>query len=60
MIKNLTSILDFGSSRITLLSGVGDVNGSFNLLASVEIEYEGFSRGEFLDSNNLIKSQEGL
>ncbi|MBQ7351671.1 MAG: rod shape-determining protein [Clostridia bacterium] len=53
MIKNLTSILDFGSSRITVLSGVGDVNNSFNLLASVEIEYEGFSRGEFLDSNNL-------
>jgi cell division protein FtsA len=45
--------LDFGSSKITILSGVGDVNNSFRLLASVDSDYEGFSRGEFLDSNNL-------
>ena len=53
MIKNLISILDFGSSRITILCGVGDVNNSFRLLASVDTEYEGFSKGEFIDSNNL-------
>ena len=53
MIKNLTSILDFGSSKITILVGVGDVNKSFRLLASVDYDYDGFSRGEFIDSNGL-------
>lgn len=53
MIKNLTSIIDFGSSKITILAGVGDVNKSFKLLASVDSEYAGFSRGEFIDPNNL-------
>jgi len=53
MIKNLISILDFGSSKITILSGVGDVNNSFRLLASVDAEYDGFSKGEFIDTNNL-------
>lgn len=53
MIKNLTTVIDFGSSKITILAGVGDVNKSFKLLASVDSEYEGFSRGEFIDPNNL-------
>lgn len=53
MIKNLTHVLDFGSSRITILSGVGEVNKSFRLIASVDLEYEGFAKGEFVDSNNL-------
>lgn len=53
MIKNVTSILDFGSSKITILVGVGDVNKSFRLLSSVDADYDGFARGEFLDSNNL-------
>lgn len=53
MIKNLTSILDFGSSKITILVGVGDVNKSFRLLASADYEYDGFVKGEFVDPNNL-------
>lgn len=53
MIKDLTTILDFGSSKITILAGVGDVNKSFRLLASVDSEYEGFSKGEFVEPNNL-------
>ena len=53
MMKNMTSVLDFGSSKITILVGTGDVNKSFKLLASVDKDYEGFSRGEFVDSNTL-------
>ena len=48
MIKNLTSIIDFGSSKITVLSGVGDVNKSVKLMASVDVDYAGFAKGEFL------------
>ena len=51
--KNVTSILDFGSSMITLLVGVEDVNNSFRLLSSIECDYEGFAKGEFVDPNNL-------
>lgn len=53
MIKNMVTVLDFGSSKITMLVGVGDVNRSFRLLASADCEYEGFANGEFIDSNNL-------
>ena len=53
MTKNLTTIIDFGSSKITILAGVGDVNKSFRLLSSVDSDYAGFSRGEFLDPNSL-------
>lgn len=53
MIKNMVSVMDFGSSKITMLVGVGDVNRSFRLLASADCEYEGFANGEFIDSNNL-------
>ena len=51
--KNVTSILDFGSSMITLLVGVEDVNKSFRLLSSIDCDYEGFAKGEFADPNNL-------
>ena len=61
MIKNLVSIIDFGSSKITVLAGVGDVNGSFKLLASADSEYDGFSKGEFLNPNELQSAiAEGL
>lgn len=53
MIKNLTSIIDFGSSKITVLSGVGDVNKSVKLMASVDVDYAGFAKGEFLEPNEL-------
>ncbi len=53
MARNVTSILDFGSSRITLLVGEEDVNKSFRLLTSIDNDYEGFSKGEFVDPNNL-------
>lgn len=51
--RNVTSILDFGSSRITLLVGTEEVNKSFRLLSSIDYDYEGFAKGEFADPNNL-------
>lgn len=53
MFKDLITVLDFGSSRITALVGVQEVNKSFRLLASAEGEYSGFANGEFVDSNEL-------
>ena len=53
MFKDLVTVLDFGSSKVTALAGVGDVNKSFRLVANAECDYEGFSNGEFFDTNNL-------
>jgi cell division protein FtsA len=53
MLKDIVSVLDFGSSKITILTGIKEVNNSFKLLASCDCEYEGFSNGEFVDTNNL-------
>lgn len=53
MSKDVVSVLDFGSSKITILTGVKEVNNSFKLLASCDCEYDGFTNGEFVDSNAL-------
>ena len=53
MFKEMVTVLDFGSSRITALVGMKDVNKSFKLLASSESEYDGYANGEFVDANNL-------
>ena len=53
MLKEVMSVLDFGSSKITVLSGIKEVNNSFKLMASCDCEYEGFANGEFVDPNNL-------
>lgn len=51
--KDIVSVMDFGSSRITVLTGMKDVNNSFRLLSSVDLEYDGFANGEFSEPNNL-------
>ena len=51
--KDMVSVIDFGSSRITLLTGIKEVNKSFKLLSSVDLEYDGFANGEFVEPNNL-------
>lgn len=53
MLKDIVTVLDFGSSRITALAGVKEVNKGFKLLASSDSEYSGFTNGEFIDSNEL-------
>lgn len=53
MFKDIITVLDFGSSRITALAGVKEVNKGFKLLASSDSEYSGFANGEFIDSNEL-------
>ena len=52
-IKNMVTAIDFGSSRITVLAGIKEVNKSFRLLASADSEYDGFANGEFIDPNSL-------
>lgn len=56
MIKDIVSVLDFGSSKITVLIGVKEVNNTFKLLASADSDYAGFANGEFVDPNNLTSA----
>ena len=51
--KDIVSVMDFGSSKITLLTAKCEVNNSFKLMSSVDIDYEGFGSGEFIEPNNL-------
>ena len=53
MARNLGAVLDFGSSKLTLLVGEKTVNNNFNILASSDLEYAGFMDGEFLEPNQL-------
>ncbi len=53
MLKDIVSVIDFGSSKITILTGIGEVNKSFKLLATADCDYEGFANGEFVEPNNL-------
>ncbi len=53
--KNV-AVLDFGSSKITLIVGHKGVNNSFKIVASSEGDYAGFMAGEFLEPNLLSES----
>ncbi|MBE5738185.1 MAG: hypothetical protein E7354_00405 [Clostridiales bacterium] len=53
MYKDMVSVMDFGSSKVTVLVGQREVNKSIRLLASAESEYEGYSGGEFIGVSSL-------
>lgn len=51
-LKNNVAVLDFGSSKITLVVG-NKIDGHLNIIASGESDYAGFMEGEFLQPNLL-------
>ncbi|MDR1093753.1 MAG: hypothetical protein LBL66_06360 [Clostridiales bacterium] len=53
MIRNESSILDFGSGKLTVLVGERGVNRSINLLGSGEAHYGGFADGEWFEPEKL-------
>ena len=53
MAKSDVAVLDFGSSKLTLLVGRPSVNNNFIITASSDIDYGGFMDGEFLESDEL-------
>ena len=56
MQKKIISVLDFGSSKITVYSGHMVVNDNIKILASSESQYDGFVNGEFVDPNAISSS----
>ncbi len=59
MSKKLAAILDFGSSKITVLIAERGINGMFNIKGTGEIEYAGYIDGEFLEPEK-VKMAVGL
>lgn len=53
MAKRQVAILDFGSSKITVLIAERGVNGMFNIKGTGEIEYAGFMEGEFIEPEKV-------
>lgn len=53
MAKSEVAVLDFGSSKITILVGTKGVNGTFKIIAHGSCEYAGFMDGEFIEPENL-------
>lgn len=54
MAKSDVAVLDFGSSKLTLLVGHRTVNNNFSITASSDIDYAGFMDGEFLEETALL------
>ncbi len=50
------AVLDFGSSKLTVLVGEKGFGSSFRLKAKGSSDYAGFMDGEFLDANGLKNS----
>lgn len=52
--KNI-AVLDFGSSRVSVMIGDRGINNTFDIRGYAEINYAGYLEGEFLEPENLIK-----
>lgn len=53
MIKKLTSVLDIGSSKLTVLTGAEGTNKNFIIYGKSDIDYSGFADGEFFEPDTL-------
>lgn len=53
MVKKEVAILDFGSSKITVLIAERGVNNTFNIKGTGEIEYAGYYEGKFLEPEKV-------
>lgn len=53
MAKTNVAILDFGSSKISVLIAERGINNTFNIKGRGESAYAGFADGEFFDENEL-------
>ena len=53
MAKTEVAVLDFGSSKITILVGQASVNGIIKIVASGVSDYAGFINGKFIEPDKL-------
>lgn len=48
------AVLDFGSSKISVLCGERAINNTYNIKASADVEYAGFNDGEFYEPGQVF------
>lgn len=53
MAAKYVSVLDFGSSKISIMIGESGINNTFNIRGTGEVEYAGFYNGEFVEPEKL-------
>ena len=56
MTTKYVSVLDFGSSKISIMIGESGVNNTFNIRGTGEVEYAGFVNGEFVEPEKLYEA----
>ena len=54
--KKEVAVLDIGSYKITVIVGERGVNNTFNIKGTGEVEYTGFSAGEFFEPDDVKKA----
>lgn len=59
MSNKYACVLDFGSSKVSVMIGERGVNNTFNIRGTGEVEYAGFYEGEFVEPENLEKAISG-
>lgn len=52
--QQVAAVIDFGSSKISVMIAEKGVNNTFNILGRSEIEYGGYLDGEFLNKSELF------
>lgn len=53
MAKNIASVLEIGSSKISVLVGTEGTNHTFVIYGKSDVDYSGFSNGEFFEEEKL-------
>lgn len=56
MAPKYVSVLDFGSSKISVMIGESGVNNTFNIRGTGEMEYGGFFNGAFVEPEKLYET----
>ena len=51
--SKMVAVLDFGSSKISVMCGERAINNTYNIKASADVEYAGFNGGEFYEPSQV-------
>jgi cell division protein FtsA len=55
MASKYVSVLDFGSSKVSVMIGEKGINGTFNIRGQSDVEYAGYFNGEFVEPEKLYE-----
>lgn len=56
MASKYVSVLDFGSSKISVMIAESGINNTFNILGTGDVEYAGFLNGAFVEPEKLYEA----